>query len=58
MENKVILVAESSKILAKFICSALKEKGYETVTESDGYRALRYIIENKPDCIILKPTLA
>ena len=52
MENKTILVAESSKILSKFICSALNEKGFETVVETDGYKALRYIIENKPDCII------
>ena len=29
MENKVILVAETSKILSKFICAALKEKGLE-----------------------------
>ena len=52
MENKTILVAESSKILSKFICAALKEKGFETVVETDGYKALHYIIENKPDCII------
>lgn len=52
MENKVILVAEGSKILSKFICAALQEKGYETVVESDGYKALHYIIEHKPDCII------
>ena len=52
MENKVILVAETSKILSKFICAALKEKGLETVTETDGYKALRYIIENKPACVI------
>ena len=52
MENKVILVAEGSKILSKFICAALQEKGYDTVVESDGYKALQYIIEHKPDCII------
>ena len=52
MENKTILVAESSKILSKFICAAMTEKGYKTVSENDGYKALRYIIENKPACII------
>ena len=53
-----IYVAENSKVLAKMICSALIEKGYETETFTDGYELLKAIVSAPPDLIIAEKELA
>ena len=53
-----IYVAENSKILAKMICSALIEKGYETETFTDGYELLKAIVSAPPVLIIAEKELA
>ena len=50
--TKKIFVAESSKILAKMICSELEKQGWTTETFKDGYSVLKKIVTESPDLII------
>lgn len=51
-DKKTVLVAESSKTLSKFICTALAKEGYNGVSFSDGLEALNFALKSKPNCII------
>lgn len=47
-----ILVVEDDKLMLKAIVHNLKNKGYETLTAEDGFRALDIIQRDKVDLII------
>lgn len=50
--KKVILVADDSPTIRKFVSFALTMKGYEIITASDGMEALEKIPNEKLDLII------
>ena len=51
--SKVLLVAEDDEALGGLVCEALKEAGFKTYWAKDGIEALNYILETRPDGIIL-----
>ena len=52
-----IYVAETSRVLAKMICSVLIEKGYEAEIFTDGYEVLKAIVSEPPALIIAEKEL-
>jgi two-component system, OmpR family, alkaline phosphatase synthesis response regulator PhoP len=51
--KKKVLIAEDEQTLLKTIEFTLKDKGYETITATDGEEALKQIKEQKPDVVLL-----
>src|SRR5882724_11956506 len=50
---KVLLVAEDDEAMGALVCSALKEAGFKTHWAKDGIEALNFILESRPDGIVL-----
>ena len=48
-----ILVVDDEESLAAFVCRALKQRGYRTITAGDGDEALNLIEEELPSLVIL-----
>jgi DNA-binding response OmpR family regulator len=51
--HKVLLVAEDDEAVGALVCEALKEAGFKTHWVKDGIEALNYVLESRPDGIIL-----
>lgn len=51
--SKILLVAEDDEAAGELVCEALKEAGFKTHWVRDGIEALNYILESRPDGIIL-----
>ena len=51
--KKKVLIAEDEQTLLKTIEFTLKDKGYETITATDGEEALNLIKKHKPDVVLL-----
>ena len=51
--SKVLLVAEDDEALGEMVCEALKQAGFKTHWVTDGIEALNYVLESRPDGIIL-----
>ncbi len=51
--RKTILVAEDESQLAGIIRLSLHEAGYKPVVVGDGIEALNYILEHRPDVVVL-----
>ncbi len=49
----LILVVEDALLTRRYLCKALKAKGYETLEAINGRVALEMLANYKPDCIIL-----
>ena len=50
---KLLLVAEDDPAIADVVCEALKEAGFKTHWVKDGIEALNYVLESRPDGIVL-----
>ena len=51
--SKTLLVAEDDEAISEMVCEALKEAGFKTHRVRDGIEALNYVLESRPDGIIL-----
>jgi DNA-binding response OmpR family regulator len=51
--SKTLLVAEDDETAAELVFEALKEAGFKTHWAKDGIDALNFILESRPDGIIL-----
>ena len=51
--SKVLLVVEDDETTGTCVCEALQKAGYKTNWVKDGLEALDYILESRPDGIIL-----
>ncbi len=51
--SKILLVAEDDEAISEVVCEALKEAGFRTHRVKDGIEALNYVLESRPDGIIL-----
>src|SRR6266852_280548 len=51
--NRILLVAEDDQAAGELVCEALKEAGFKTHWVRDGIEALNYILESRPDGIVL-----
>ena len=51
--SKILLVAEDDEAISEMVCEALKEAGFKTHRVRDGIEALNYVLESRPDGIIL-----
>lgn len=48
-----ILVVDDEESIVQFVCRALRQQGYKTVSAYDGDNALSLIYEEKPDLVVL-----
>ena len=51
--SKVLLVAEDDETTGTLLCETLQEAGYGTHWAKNGIDALNFILESRPDCVIL-----
>jgi DNA-binding response OmpR family regulator len=51
--SKVLLVAEDDEATSELVCEALKHAGFKTHRAKDGIEALNYVLESRPDGIVL-----
>jgi DNA-binding response OmpR family regulator len=51
--NRILLVAEDDEAAGTMVCEALKAAGFKTHWVKDGIEALNYILESRPDGIVL-----
>jgi DNA-binding response OmpR family regulator len=51
--SKILLVAEDDEAIGEVVCEALKQAGFKTHWVKDGIEALNYVLESRPDGIIL-----
>lgn len=51
--SKILLVAEDDEAIGELVCEALKGAGFKTHWVKDGIEALNYVLESRPDGIIL-----
>ena len=51
--SKVLLVAEDDEATGTLLCEALQQDGYRTHWAKDGVDAVNYILESRPDGVIL-----
>jgi len=51
--SKVLLVAEDDETAGELVCEALKEAGFKTHWVKDGIEAINFILESRPDGIVL-----
>lgn len=56
-EKKVVLLAENSKTIQKLIEKVLHDNNYDVIICEDGFKAMRKILSEKPDCIIADKVL-
>jgi putative ABC transport system ATP-binding protein len=57
MDPRKILVVDHDKDTAHYVCSYLKESGYDALQAYDGQTALQTIRREKPDLVVLELTL-
>ncbi|HTS19867.1 MAG TPA: response regulator transcription factor [Verrucomicrobiae bacterium] len=53
VQRKTILVVEDDEAAGELVCESLKEAGFKTHWVRDGIDALNYILESRPDGIVL-----
>jgi len=53
VRSKTILVVEDDETAGEIVCEALKDAGFKTHWVKDGIDALNYILECRPDAIVL-----
>lgn len=53
MMSHKILIIDDQPFMIKLLRYNLKKNGYETVTETDGEKALEHVLDIAPDLIIL-----
>jgi DNA-binding response OmpR family regulator len=51
--SKTLLVAEDDEAIGEVVCDSLKQAGFKTHWVKDGIDALNYVLESRPDGIIL-----
>src|SRR5271169_4847522 len=51
--SKILLVAEDDLATGELVCDALKDAGFRTHLVKDGIEALNYVLESRPDGIVL-----
>ena len=51
--RKTLLVAEDDETTGELVCEALQAAGYKTHWAKDGIDALNYILESRPDGVVL-----
>src|ERR1039458_718760 len=51
--SKILLVAEDDVAAGELVCEALKQAGFRTHLVKDGIEALNYVLESRPDGIVL-----
>ena len=51
--SRILLIAEDDEAIGEMVCEALKEAGFKTHRVKDGIEALNYVLESRPDGIIL-----
>jgi|ERR1017187_243056 DNA-binding response OmpR family regulator len=51
--SKILLVAEDDMAAGELVCEALKGAGFRTHLVKDGIEALNYVLESRPDGIVL-----
>lgn len=51
--RKTLLVAEDDETTGELVCEALQHAGYKTHWAKDGIDALNYILESRPDGVVL-----
>ena len=51
--SRILLVAEDDEAIGEMVCEALKQAGFKTHWVKDGIEALNYVLESRPDGIIL-----
>ena len=51
--SRILLVAEDDVAAGELVCEALKQAGFRTHLVKDGIEALNYILESRPDGIVL-----
>lgn len=47
-----ILVADDDPVTARFVCSLLRDKGYEVIVADDGDQALQLAASHRPDLVV------
>ena len=52
MKNRILIIEDDNEI-SNMIADYLGRNGYETYIAKDGIRGIEYVIEKKPDLIIL-----
>ena len=52
-KKKLLLVAEDDEAAGSIVCEALGDAGYKTFWVKDGIEALNYVLESRPDGIVL-----
>jgi DNA-binding response OmpR family regulator len=52
-KKKFLLVAEDDESLGALVCEALQAAGFKTHWVKDGIEALNYVLESRPDGIVL-----
>ena len=51
--NKILLVAEDDEATGEMVCETLRQAGFKTHRVRDGIEALNYVLESRPDGIVL-----
>ena len=51
--RKIVLVAEDDPTTGELVCESLQSTGYKTHWAKDGIEALNYILETRPDAVVL-----
>jgi DNA-binding response OmpR family regulator len=51
--SKVLLVAEDDEGTGEMVCEALRQAGFKAHRVRDGIEALNYVLESRPDGIVL-----
>ena len=51
--SKVLLIVEDDEAAGELVCEALHDAGFKTHWVKDGIDALNYILESRPDGIVL-----
>src|ERR1700722_19218834 len=52
-KKKFLLVAEDDESVGSVVCEALQTAGFKTHWVKDGIEALNYVLESRPDGIVL-----
>ncbi|HXZ95305.1 MAG TPA: response regulator [Dehalococcoidia bacterium] len=53
MAKEKVLLVENDQLLSKAICVCLIKKGYEVKSLQDGEQAAKYMLQAKPDSIVV-----
>ncbi len=53
MPAKKILIADDDRQILRLLAMCLRKEGYEVVTAVDGYQALQFALDHRPDLLLL-----